>query len=375
MMKNLRPFLAGIAVLMACAASAVAQTPDFISFQGMLRDENGVPLHSNTPTSLIFAIANDSMGTRILYSESQPVTINVGMFHANIGAGKLINGSLFSDIKSTGWGKNSGPYWLIITDPTAPKPFPSVRLASVGYAYYADSAGTAVNAINATNATNALNLSGSNLFGDVRNVGDSLHVIYVDTARYLAPTAAASVGVPIGTILAFGGTKIPANYMICDGSPLSIASYQALYSVIRTVWGGNSQTFYLPDLRGLFLRGVNTSPLMGNRQDTLFDPDTSSRFAIQNGGNIGNRVGSLQTDAFQNHSHFLSVDVHPAGGSPEFGTPTSTNTCFFPTPWDNGGLQYGTTGVNPPSGETTASGLSSETRPKNAYVYYIIKYQ
>lgn len=55
----------------------------------------------------------------------------------------------------------------------------------------------------------------------------------------------------IGEIRMFGGNFAPIDWQLCDGSLLSIATYNALYSLLGTTWGGNgTTTFAVPDLRG-----------------------------------------------------------------------------------------------------------------------------
>lgn len=55
----------------------------------------------------------------------------------------------------------------------------------------------------------------------------------------------------IGEIRMFAGTFAPVGWAFCDGQLLSIASNDALFSLIGTIYGGNGQTtFALPDLRG-----------------------------------------------------------------------------------------------------------------------------
>lgn len=54
----------------------------------------------------------------------------------------------------------------------------------------------------------------------------------------------------IGEIRFFAGNFAPRNWAFCDGSPLSIAQYSPLFSVIGTIYGGDGVTnFNLPDLR------------------------------------------------------------------------------------------------------------------------------
>ncbi len=66
----------------------------------------------------------------------------------------------------------------------------------------------------------------------------------------------------IGQIMLFAGNFAPYNYAFCDGSLVSIASNDTLYSLIGTTYGGDGvSTFGLPDLRGRvpIHMGVNQS--------------------------------------------------------------------------------------------------------------------
>ena len=54
----------------------------------------------------------------------------------------------------------------------------------------------------------------------------------------------------IGQITLFGGTFAPLGWAFCDGQLLPISQYDALFSLIGTIYGGDGQTnFALPDLR------------------------------------------------------------------------------------------------------------------------------
>ena len=49
----------------------------------------------------------------------------------------------------------------------------------------------------------------------------------------------------------FGGNFAPRNWALCDGQILPINNYQALFSLLGTIYGGDGRTtFGLPDLRG-----------------------------------------------------------------------------------------------------------------------------
>lgn len=55
----------------------------------------------------------------------------------------------------------------------------------------------------------------------------------------------------IGTVMIFGGSFAPRNWAFCNGQLLSIAQYQALFSILGTTYGGDGRTtFALPDLQG-----------------------------------------------------------------------------------------------------------------------------
>ena len=55
----------------------------------------------------------------------------------------------------------------------------------------------------------------------------------------------------ISEIRMFGGNFAPVGFAFCEGQLLPIAQYEALFSLIGTIYGGDGQvTFGLPDLRG-----------------------------------------------------------------------------------------------------------------------------
>jgi microcystin-dependent protein len=162
---------------------------------------------------------------------------------------------------------------------------------------------------------------------------------------------------PPGTITAYGGANIPGGWLLCDGTPLNSLQYPHLFAAIRTNWGvglpGSTFNFNLPDLRGLFLRGVT-----GSRQDAFADPDWTNRIAPATGGAVSNNVGSLQVDAVGYHRHNLYI------GSLSLSLDGNANTVYNSGPKVSD-VTYTT---------TNGFGIGSETRPKNAYVNYIIKY-
>lgn len=151
----------------------------------------------------------------------------------------------------------------------------------------------------------------------------------------------------IGLIVALGAVNPPDGYLRCDGTPVLRTEYADLYSVIGNSFGSGDgiNTFHTPDLRGRFLRGRD------NAQGR--DPDSGARTAMNTGGSVGDNIGSLQVDQFASHLH--SAVGAPTGNEYEGGSERQAMSAF------NGNTNVSSTG-------------GSETRPKNAYVDYFIKY-
>ncbi len=165
---------------------------------------------------------------------------------------------------------------------------------------------------------------------------------------------AVEAAVPVGTVYAYTGTTAPDGFLICNGNAYPKSSYPALAALLETANGSrfgapDTSTFRVPDLRGRFLRGVNDAS--GN------DPDADNRVAAYFGGSTGDNIGSYQLDDFRSHTHTYSTnggtdndrdDSHPGVGMAYPGNLIQT-------------------GASPTTG-------GNETRPKNVYVNFIIKY-
>ena len=161
------------------------------------------------------------------------------------------------------------------------------------------------------------------------------------------------------------------GWLVCDGRTVLVAKYPDLFRAIGFIYGqaGPGQ-FMLPDYRGRAMRGVN---LDAPGPDSLpRDPQVSAksgepaRGPSGEGGWSGNQVGSIQDDAFQTHDHLYqkAVALKPLGysGSGAFSD--------YATP------EAQTDGAVMPAGYTPTITIrqAPETRVKNAYVNFIIKY-
>lgn len=95
-------------------------------------------------------------------------------------------------------------------------------------------------------------------------------------AKAIATLGDITAVVPIGSIFTFAMQNPPAGFLVCNGAALSTATYSSLYAAIGNTYGGDTNTFNLPDLRGQFVRGwdngrgVDTGRVFGSSQDSLF---------------------------------------------------------------------------------------------------------
>lgn len=163
------------------------------------------------------------------------------------------------------------------------------------------------------------------------------------TAQAIA--ALAGSGAEVGSSIIWHTATPPTGYLECDGAAVSRTTYAGLFAVLGSAYGAGdgSTTFNLPDLRGEFLRG------WANGQTT--DPDRANR-TDRGDGVTGDSVGTKQSDQYKNHTHTYQRTTYTGNQnsySEQSGNPSDT------------------------SGSTGSSG-GNETRPRNTYVMFCIKY-
>lgn len=174
----------------------------------------------------------------------------------------------------------------------------------------------------------------------------------VANKKYVDDTMASPI--PAGVIVAYGGPIAPAKWLLCDGSAVDRTTFAVLFGAIGTTHGSGDgvSTFNLPDYRGRFLRGVDGTAGL--------DPDHGSRTAMRSGGNTGNAVGSVQDNQVSAHSHTVGVG---GGDSTTMVLGGGTRLAgFLADGWNNANAV-----------KSTGAAGGNETRPKNAYVNFIIK--
>lgn len=105
----------------------------------------------------------------------------------------------------------------------------------------------------------------------------------------------------LGEIKMFAGNFAPRQWALCEGQLLPINSYQALFSILGTTYGGDGRTsFALPDLRGR----APISPGTG--------PGLSSRNLGTRGGESTHYLTNVELPA---HNHTGQIKASISGGS------------------------------------------------------------
>ena len=376
-----------LASLSLAASLAAQEAPKLLPFQGRLTDQNGLAV-SNGVRLVQFKIYDvPTGGSPVWAGELHRTTINGGLVNVMLGSKTPLSGvdfdkQLYLEITVD----VSGPTGQPDNSITAADPPMLPRQAILPVVFAKEAADSRL--LNGHNWGAILVDSGTNpasgaIRGDkIQLQGITASQIASNTitagqiagatitsneiapgtinASLLSPSFALDTVIPPGTVQAFAGANTPAGWLLCDGSAVSSAQYPRLYSAISTNWGAgfpaSTNNFNLPDLRGLFLRGVNGTRTNFTQTGTNFvDSDSLLRISGIAGGNTGNNVGSLQLDELKSHTHNIPSEWSgfAAGGAlAEMQREDIANP---------GSLNVGNAGGN-------------ETRPKNAYVNYIIKY-
>jgi microcystin-dependent protein len=169
-------------------------------------------------------------------------------------------------------------------------------------------------------------------------------------------------GLPVGTVLGYAG-GLPGDlfelgWLHCDGTTRLGDEYGELYQAIGYAFGVKSVTrkeFFLPDLRGMFVRATCQDQAKRDKRD----PEWRERRALMEGGNIGASVGSYQgygtakpRNAFK--ATISELDISRRNDAAGCGTnPASYDGSITDQPALTGG--------------------DVETRPNNKYCHFIIK--
>lgn len=186
---------------------------------------------------------------------------------------------------------------------------------------------------------------------------------------------------PVGGMIMWMADALPTGWLECNGQGLDPTTYPELFTLIGEIYGTdvwpNPTEFYLPDMRGMFPRGLD-SPARGG---SYGDPDGGSGRASSTVDGVdgpdvkvGRNVGTKQDDALQDvEGRMEKISETWANGG---GTATGA--------FQKGSSPVG--GKTPDSTDSSATGsvdfrlsydlnarTSTETRPNNVYVRFIMK--
>ncbi len=180
--------------------------------------------------------------------------------------------------------------------------------------------------------------------------------------------------VPIGGLIHYAGTRSHLknkNWLICNGQAVSPVAYRELFERLGYSHGKSDKTdpqgehlFHVPDLRGMFVRGV--------ADGTATDPDHADRKEVQNSGNKGDNVGSRQDWSTGNPGD----DIKTTGGEHAHEIGYAIGDVM--DPGQKRFKSYGDRGDKRHLGKNGAhshplTGFGNETRPVNIALWLIIR--
>ena len=121
--------------------------------------------------------------------------------------------------------------------------------------------------------------------------------------------------VPVGSILAFGGTTAPTGWLLCNGDPYDPSVYPNLYATIGNAYGGTTTAPLRPDFRGRVPYGMTSAGVLSNRlnNDGVAEASRTPQHShghtltLPNHGHTHN-IAVLSQD--HGHTHSLAVNSH-----------------------------------------------------------------
>jgi microcystin-dependent protein len=126
-------------------------------------------------------------------------------------------------------------------------------------------------------------------------------------------------GIPIASIIPYGGPTAPAGWLLCDGAEIQTSEYSELFDAIKYTYGDPATllglgTFRLPDLRGRFPLGVDN---MNNGSRVPQGPGSGAGWDptndIETIGASANRVTDPKADINPDNPY----QARPGGGNQE----------------------------------------------------------
>ncbi|MDX1744355.1 MAG: tail fiber protein [Halobacteriales archaeon] len=121
------------------------------------------------------------------------------------------------------------------------------------------------------------------------------------------------LGVPVGTVMPYGGSSAPSGWLLCDGSSFSDATYPDLAAVLAGVYGSGAGTTNVPDLRGRFPMGKASS-------------GTGSSLGASGGSLDHTHTQPSHTHSQSTHSHSMTAHSHSSPTTASGGSHSHTQS-------------------------------------------------
>ena len=131
--------------------------------------------------------------------------------------------------------------------------------------------------------------------------------------------------IPPGGIMAYAKAAAPAGWLTCDGSPVSRATYAALFAAIGVVYGAGDgiNTFNIPDLRGRVPVGVDGAAARMTANDALAQAG-GTEAANMPAHNHGGATGGMSANNPHAHSAPSSLNFLLNDGTNQFAASAGT---------------------------------------------------
>lgn len=127
----------------------------------------------------------------------------------------------------------------------------------------------------------------------------------------------------LGEIKMFAGTYAPRDWAFCDGHLVAIRTYQELFSLLGTAYGGDGITdFGLPDLRGRLPMHYGTGPGLTPRTAGERFGTENATIALTQIPAHSHPIQASKTASTANHAEGLVLAATPVGNgfTPEIAT-------------------------------------------------------
>ena len=116
--------------------------------------------------------------------------------------------------------------------------------------------------------------------------------------------------IPCGTIILWTSNNIPSGWLLCNGYSLNVSEYPTLFSIIGYKYGGSNDTFNIPNIQGLYIRGNGNQNINGKLYKGILGEKQNDNFKLHNHNyndscilNDNNNLNGTQNTINNNFNH------------------------------------------------------------------------